>query len=286
MRRPVVLATLLATTSLASSVYAKDLPVRAPSVMPVPFLVSDWSGIYVGAEGGYGWDKESLDTISPGDAADGTGRDFFPDGSVGSVKQRGGLFGGFFGMQKQWGSWVLGLEADVDGARINGSGASSATTTASFDVEGCGNFPCNFSHSYSVSSKIDMLGSIRGKVGFVPGPDWMIYGTGGLAFAHVQHTVTDYETATDIDGDALPGGRSFTGSGGDSILGWAAGAGFDWKFRNDADSAWILGVEYLHYGFGTHTFVVSQNLTGSVAISGSESADVIKGRISFLFASH
>jgi opacity protein-like surface antigen len=144
-----------------------------------------------------------------------------------------------------------------------------------------------------------MLGSVRGKVGFVPAPDWLIYGTGGLAFAHVKTNVTDTESYT-VNLPMLmdPIFSSFTGSNGTSMFGWAAGAGVDWKFWHDAGSAWILGVEYLHYGFGDHTITLADN-TGSntapvtvwnghrsISFNATERVDTIKGRISYLFSIH
>jgi opacity protein-like surface antigen len=44
-------ASTIALTQMAS---AADLPRKAPAYMP-PVPVVDWSGVYVGPEGGYGW---------------------------------------------------------------------------------------------------------------------------------------------------------------------------------------------------------------------------------------
>jgi hypothetical protein len=45
------------------------------------------------------------------------------------LSQQAGVFGGFVGVQKQLSgtSWVLGLEADFDGADISKSAAATAT---------------------------------------------------------------------------------------------------------------------------------------------------------------
>jgi outer membrane immunogenic protein len=43
-------ASTIALTQIAS---AADLPRKAPAYVPPP--VADWSGVYVGLEGGYGW---------------------------------------------------------------------------------------------------------------------------------------------------------------------------------------------------------------------------------------
>jgi outer membrane immunogenic protein len=278
-------ASTIALTQIAS---AADLPRKAPVYVPPP--VADWSGVYVGLEGGYGWAKESFDNFNPFFSIPSwePGFDRFP--TIGSVNQRAWLFDGFAGVQKQWGSWVLGIEADFDAANIKGS-AESSTTQSISGVDG--NAPTTVTRSVTVDSKIDELGSVRGKVGFVPAPDWLIYGTGGLAFAHLKNTVTLSETVNyKGSGMVINELNTASASGGASMFGWAAGAGVDWKFWHDAGSAWILGVEYLHYGFGDHTITLADNSSGhtatawDIAFNSKQSVDTIKGRISYLFSIH
>jgi outer membrane immunogenic protein len=194
-------ASTIALTQIASAADMARPVYKAPPPAPIP--VQDWSGIYVGLEGGYGWGKQDTNAVSPGDCF-GLLCDFgldipelaqsFPDVAIPSPKQNGWLFGGFFGAQKQWGNWVLGIEGDIDGADIKGSATSSAVSNYDFLVADvspgvitkilvyeCETNCVSLTHSISVDSKIDMLGSMRGKVGFVPAPDWLIYGTGGAA---------------------------------------------------------------------------------------------------------
>ena len=262
-------ASTIALTQMAS---AADLPRKAPPIMPAPVPVADWSGVYVGLEGGYGWGHQNLNAVIPGDpfnvgkAPPWVDDVFFPDVAVPSGKQKGWLFGGFAGAQKQWGSWVFGIEADFDAADLKGSGIASATSQ--FDVVDefapggiCHNC-LSLTQTVAAASKIDELGSVRGKVGFVLAPDWLIYGTGGLAFAHVKNAFTATEmaeSATDICWTF----SSVAAAAGTSMFGWAAGAGVDWKFWHDAGSAWVLGVEYLHYGFGDHTVTFQTTCSSS-----------------------
>jgi opacity protein-like surface antigen len=131
-----------AVATADANVYAADLPRKAAPF--VPAQVSDWSGVYMGIEGGYGWGKQSTDAIDPGapfsaaftspslhpgEVASLIPPTSFPDLAIPSTKQNGWLLGGFFGAQKQWGSWVLGIEGDIDGANIRGSGSSTASLT-------------------------------------------------------------------------------------------------------------------------------------------------------------
>jgi opacity protein-like surface antigen len=77
-------------------------------------------------------------------------------------------------------------------------------------------------------------------------------------------------------------------SGGESMLGWAAGAGLDYKWQIDPGSAVILGVEYLHYQFDTNSITLPDSFgTGNaIGLNTKESVDTIKGRISWLFSIH
>jgi outer membrane immunogenic protein len=145
--RRIALAVLAAAFSAGAgqSASAADLPVKAPRVA-APIQYADWSGVYVGIEGGYGWGRQSGDSSVPfnrnlcptRDCAYNGREDFFdfldalrytdavfPDGLIGSTKQKGWLAGGFAGVQKQWGMWVLGLEADFDAADIKGTSVIS-----------------------------------------------------------------------------------------------------------------------------------------------------------------
>ena len=107
---------LLATTAFAalmSCANAADLPNRpayAPAPMMSPTPVYNWTGIYVGLNGGYGWgSQDPLNLI--------TNR--FDGNSLGFS---GGVFGGTAGAQIQSGHVVLGFEADLDWAGMKGSG--------------------------------------------------------------------------------------------------------------------------------------------------------------------
>ncbi len=296
---------------------AADMAVKAP--LPAPPPVSDWSGVYFGLEGGYGWGKQNTNAISSGDPFTAvitppigplvlTPPLFFPDVALPSIKQRGWLLGGFLGAQKQWGNWVLGIEGDIDGADIKGWGTSNASFSSSnlarfsngnttFFTTCAG--PCfTLNQNLSISSKIDALASLRGKVGWSFSPNWLIYGTGGAAFAHVENAVVSTETATISSPTILfqcsPGigtcnfstNSLSNTSGGTTLFGWAAGGGIDWKLPLNAGSALVFGVEYLHYGLPEQWITISNNAGAIRAFRANENVDAIKGRISYLFSIH
>src|ERR1700734_414414 len=112
-----ILAAALVTV-LGSPAFAADLPVRsAPPSMLSPVSAYNWTGIYVGANAGYGWGRQNpLGLIAP---------QFSQNNSF---SLSGGLFGGTIGGQVQVGHVVLGIEAD--GAWANIAGSATANITA------------------------------------------------------------------------------------------------------------------------------------------------------------
>jgi outer membrane immunogenic protein len=95
--------TVLASLAGAGAAAAADLAVKAPVYKAPPVVVSDWSGFYVGLNGGGGWADTTL------------------DGAPGTANASGGLFGGQLGYNWQFGQFVVGLEADIDAADISGT---------------------------------------------------------------------------------------------------------------------------------------------------------------------
>jgi outer membrane immunogenic protein len=361
MMRRISLSLLAATAmgviaSQGASAADMRMPVKAPAPLPPP--VQDWSGVYVGVEGGYGWGHENVNNsvpfaLTPGDtdcfdskgnichfsgaAGDNglTGPFAFPNThgllqnftelgplalSSSGGNQSGGVVGGFFGVQKQWGSWVLGLEGSVDYANITSSsqpGFLSSTVSHTFATPPNEGTFTQATNAVNFNSRIDTIGAVNAKVGWAWSPNWMVYGTGGMAFAHERNNISISQSlfhmecdTTDATGGVLacdartgafgpPGAfdgaddgltrfasTAFGGSGGTSLFGWTAGAGIDYKWQLDAGSAIIFGIDYKHYGFGTHTFTVADNNGGSFSFSSSQDIDVVKGRISYLFSIH
>jgi outer membrane immunogenic protein len=359
MMRRISLSLLAATAmgliaSQAASAADLRMPAKAPPA-PLPPPVQDWSGVYVGVEGGYGWGHQNNNTnvpfaLSPRDTdctklSDGLPCFNVPDAglagehgllqnftelspldlfSTGNHNSSGGVVGGFFGVQKQWGNWVLGFEGSADYANITSSQTPAGQTSTVIHIQqptglGTGNPNGNIgtftqaTNNASFNSRIDTIGAVNAKVGYAWSQNWMIYGTGGMAFAHEKNNLSISQSLVHLDCDttdtlvcdasigfANPGAltagggdgvvrtafSNFAGTGGTSMFGWTAGAGIDYKWQLDPGSAIIFGIDYKHYGFGNHTFTVANNSGGSFSFNSSQDIDVIKGRISYLFSIH
>ncbi len=140
-----VFAALLAGAASASPVLSADLYSKAPPASVAPSYLEEWSGFYVGFQGGYGWGKQMFDT-TPIRGFGGTGNmagignstallpEFTGLGIGNFTSRQGGLLGGFAGAQKQLGSFVLGLEADFDASRIRGASTSSGVQNANVSI--------------------------------------------------------------------------------------------------------------------------------------------------------
>ncbi len=145
---------LAATTLLTAGASAADI---AMEPAPVPMMAAapnafDWSGVYLGVQGGYGFgdsriDDNGLSTLDHGVDTDG----WFAGGVV------GGLW--------QWNALVVGLEAEMNWSGIDGDNQIQ---------------PGNF-----IGTEINWFGSANAKLGYA----WdriLFYGTGGVAFANID----------------------------------------------------------------------------------------------------
>ena len=138
-------------------------PGYAP-VSPAPGI--NWSGGYVGVEGGYSWGRKQWP------AAIGFPGQFDPTG----YDMRGWLAGGTIGANAQAGSFVFGVEGEILKTGIKGS-----ATVASA--------PGGAAQTVAYDSKIDWLALASARAGFVVGSNVLLYGKGGVAIAQETHSL-------------------------------------------------------------------------------------------------
>jgi outer membrane immunogenic protein len=157
----------VAVIGFASVASAADLPVNGPVYKAPLFAAYNWSGFYLGIEGGAAWGRSQF--ISA-DTSFNLGLPI-----TNSFDISGGLFGGTIGYNWQFSNWVVfGAEGDISWVSKKGTanGISPFTTTWT-----------NTTHE-------KWLGTGRVRVGFTPVERWLVYATGGFAVASVESTVT------------------------------------------------------------------------------------------------
>jgi outer membrane immunogenic protein len=112
----------------------------------------------------------------------------------------------------------------------------------------------------------------------------MLYGTGGPAWAHVTRTLNITQTVVNPGNDSPTVSRTntFSSSTGETRLGFAVGAGIDWKLSPNL----VLGALYLHYEFPKGTVTFADGSTSVGFGTSRQSADAITGRLSWMVPIH
>jgi outer membrane immunogenic protein len=234
-------AWVLTTTCAAP---AADLPVQpTPAVTPEPAAPS-WAGVYLGMNGGWGWTNSNNGnpTLALNDTVGGA---LFAPITIASSNHnaQSAVFGGQIGYNWQVQSWVLGVEGDIDGAKIVSSQQIVFPATALLGSGGTG----------FLTEKQDWLASIRGRVGYTSGAG-MIYITAGGAWTNVQLSA-GATIAGAGGGDSGPFSLSTTRSG------YVIGGGYEYMI----DAHWMARAEYLYYGF-TGAVTASNLITAVPAV--------------------
>ena len=102
------------TSFAATGAFAADLPARVYTKAPAYVApVYDWTGFYIGLNGGYSWGNSFTTYTTPVVA--------LPTFAT-SQSMNGWVFGGQAGYNWQFNrSWVLGIEGDIDATGQDGT---------------------------------------------------------------------------------------------------------------------------------------------------------------------
>jgi len=188
----------------------------------------NWAGLFVGGTFGYGIGRNDSTFVIPAANAEA----FF-------LSPRGFDGGGIIGYNWQFGSWVLGLDADFQGS--TGSGYLT-----------CVNL-CSGAGATTIDQKLSWFGTVRGRLGYAVGPA-LFYATGGAAFGEVKESITQ---------PAL-GSASFS----HSQSGFAVGGGIENKLDlfGLLGPKWTTRTEYLYIDLGSinDRFGAAQTLTSNL----------------------
>jgi outer membrane immunogenic protein len=239
---------LLSAIISAMSALAGVAPVGAADLGPAyktPLIAPafNWNGFYAGVNLGGAW---ASDTVVQSNLA----RPF----SNTKVTSSGVVGGGQLGFN--WvamPNWLLGIEADVSAADLNGSAI--------------------YNNRAQFNEKVDAFGTVRGRLGYVAN-NWLFYGTGGFAWSDDTFTRTQVLTVA----GSPPLGDVRTNS--PTRTGWAAGGGIEYGFARN----WTARIEYLHLDLSdqTFSFTASSNVFRSID-EGRLTIDTVRVGVSYLF---
>lgn len=245
---------------------AADLPSRrAPP--PVPYVavpVFTWTGFYFGGNAGYLWSDTNVTT---------TGNQALTAANVASnrrpgsfnVEPDGFIGGGQFGYNVQMGSFVVGIETDIQYT----------------DVARTRDFVSTLGDRSSFRTTMDYFGTVRGRLGWA----WdrtLIYATGGFAYGEVYNRAFFFSNA--------PGAPlAFRGAVDDTETGYTVGGGIEWAIPNYTlfNQAVTVKAEYLYYDLGDRNITVAAVPPGTNSYNARFHNDghIVRAGLNFKFPS-
>lgn len=289
MRHRTSLTAVLLATAISWPVHAADFVPYEPEAPAVPSYtapaknIADWTGFYAGVHGGLGAGsvrhhalgdvylgriggllEEHEDLQFVGDFLNQVLGDENLDPAVPtqfdahlSNRSSGFLGGVQIGYNHQVSSnFVLGVETDFSFTNIRAHTEGQARLAL---------VPTPLEVDFSARSEIDWFGTVRARGGWA-NSDWMIYGTGGFAYARTHTHLS-----------ALGGSWSRQAN----PTGWTVGGGVEYALSDSV----TLKTEYLYVDLGKQTF--SQDLPGNLGtlnVTEDHRFHTIKAGLNFQFS--
>lgn len=240
MIKAAFISTAVVAAFIADAAFAADLAPQPVEPDPVAYAPFDWSGPYLGLHAGYGWGRNdthfsengptfpnSENGPAPAPAPLPFARSVIGGAGASDHYDMDGFVGGFHaGYNYQINQFVIGVEGDIDYTGLKGSGTYSY-------------FGGGWSGKLEQKSK--WQGSARLRAGYAI-DNILIYGTGGVAFAHGELTNSGNYFGSLYDTDDS-----------NTHVGWTIGAGVEYAFTQN----WIGRAEVRYTDFGKETYDVA-----------------------------
>jgi outer membrane immunogenic protein len=283
-----------AVSALIAPAIAADMPVPAAPVVT-------WTGFYVGANAGYALStNSSVNSVgipNPCTATSSVGcaglPNFNPPNvysqssaqaatfSTPSGRNGGFIGGGQVGWNYQFDNTVVGFEADLQAVTGSSHSFTLASATPAPTFPGA---PVN--QTATVSTKLDFIGTVRARAGYLWTPNFLVYITAGLAYgeAEINSSITQ-----SVAGPPQFTPYSATGTDSNVRFGGAIGAGLEWMIAQN----WSVRGEYLYVGLGTanvnSTLVNTDHINGgslsttAVVTSARFNENIARGALNYHF---
>ena len=178
-----------------------------------------------------------------------------PAGSITSAntKLNGAIAGIQGGYNWQNGQWVLGVEGDLQWSGQKGTSdflCSALAPAGGACLPGFTFIPAGVNGvALTLDQKLQWFGTLRGRVGVLATPTWLVYATGGLAVGGIKTDATLTGHTNAVASVPLVSTASNTAT----KAGWTIGAGIEGVISGK----WTGKVEYLYVDYGS----VSGNVT-------------------------
>jgi outer membrane immunogenic protein len=203
-----ILLGTIGLVAMAAPAFAADLPVKAPPPYVAPMY--NWSGFYIGGNGGWGESDNCWNVVTPAGAA-------FTDNCH---DKSGGIVGGQIGYR-----WQLPNNHFVGGVEAQGDWADLNKSRVSF-----------FDPTLTLGSKVDGLGLFTGQFGFAY-DTWLWYVKAGAAVTSNTFTVSSTLGGVGLASASSTrwGGVVGTGFEYGFTPNWSVGIEYDHLFMGSAD---------------------------------------------------
>lgn len=190
----------------AFAAFGADMAIRKAPAQPV-IRGCNWCGFTLGLHVGYGWSRSGFGGV--------VAEEF----ELGTLEPSGIMFGGQAGHLWQWGAFVAGLEAS---GSYWGHKKSAALEVGELAV-------------LTNTIELQYTAAVRAVLGMEIGAPFLVYVTGGPAFAHAEGTLQSGATVLTAPANHF---------------GWELGGGVKTKFGDSL----IFGVEALWADYGKSTY--------------------------------
>ena len=197
----------LVALGMAAPAMAADLAPYTKAPPPAPYVapIYDWTGFYIGANGGWGQSRNCVN---------------FFDFADGCRERSGGLVGGQIGYRWQASQWVFGLEAQGDWADLSNQRISLLNP------------------AFSTRTKTDGIGLFTGQIGYAWNAS-LLYVKGGAAVTSNRFSILDTLTGFEFASASATrwGGTVGVGWEYGFAPNWSVGVEYDHLFMGDANNS-------------------------------------------------